>query len=142
MGQHLLKRPPKFVHGFMDRHGRPRYYLRRPGFKQVPLPGLRGSPELMAAYAQALALTPPAEIGARRTLPGSVRALTVSYFQSAMFAGLQQSTRGVYRNIAEAFCREHGDKRAALLRREHVERLMASRSERPDSANGLLKVLR
>jgi hypothetical protein len=73
---------------------------------------------------------------------GELRALAVSYFQSAMFAGLQSSTRSVYRNIAEAFCREHGDKRAALLRREHIERLMASRSERPDSANGLLKVLR
>jgi integrase len=71
-----------------------------------------------------------------------MRALAVSYFQSAMFAELQPSTRGVYRNIAEAFCREHGDKRAALLRREHIERLMALRSDRPDSANGLLKALR
>lgn len=142
MGQHLLRRPPKFVHGFIDRHGRPRYYLRRRGFKQVPLPGLPWSPEFMTAYEQAMALQPPVEIGARRTVPGSMRALTVSYFQSAMFAGLQSSTQGVYRNIAEAFCREHGDKRAALLRREHIERLMASRSERPDSANGLLKVLR
>src|SRR5262249_26483004 len=106
------------------------------------LPGLPWSPEFMAAYEQAMASQPPAEIAARRTIPGSMRALAVSYFQSAMFAELQRSTRGVYRNIAEAFCRDHGDKRAALLRREHIERLMAARSDRPDSATGLLKVVR
>jgi hypothetical protein len=71
-----------------------------------------------------------------------MRALAVSYFQSASFADLQPSTQSVYRNVAEAFCRQHGDKRAALLRREHIERLMGSRSDRPDGANGLLKVLR
>jgi hypothetical protein len=31
---------PRYTHGFVDRHGRSRYYFRRPGFKQVPLPGL------------------------------------------------------------------------------------------------------
>jgi len=40
MGQHLMRRPPKFVHGFIDRHGRPRFYFRRAGFKKIPLPGL------------------------------------------------------------------------------------------------------
>jgi len=35
----------EFVQGFHDRHGKPRWYFRRPGFKQVPLPGLRWSGE-------------------------------------------------------------------------------------------------
>jgi len=29
MGQHLMSRPPKFVHGYIDRHGKPRFYFRR-----------------------------------------------------------------------------------------------------------------
>ena len=74
MGPHLMRRPPKFVHGFIDRHGKPRWYFRRPGFKQVPLPGLPWSPEFMAAYEEALA-GQPAQIGNGAVKPGTLRAL-------------------------------------------------------------------
>jgi hypothetical protein len=40
----------KYVHAFKDRHGKPRHYFRRPGQKRVPLPGLPGSAEFIAAY--------------------------------------------------------------------------------------------
>jgi hypothetical protein len=50
MGSHLMKRPPQFVQAFIDQHGSPRFYFRRPGFPRVPLPGLPWSPEFMAAY--------------------------------------------------------------------------------------------
>jgi integrase len=108
----------------------------------MPLPGLPWSPEFMAAYEQIMASQAPAEIGARRTIPGSMRALAISYLQSSAFTDLQPSTQSVYRNIAEAFCREHGDKRVATLRCEHVKALVKARADKPDSANGLLKVLR
>jgi hypothetical protein len=36
MGPSLMRRPPKYVQSFIDRHSKPRYYLRRPGFKRVP----------------------------------------------------------------------------------------------------------
>ena len=78
MGPHVMKRPPKFVQSFLDRHGRPRFYLRRRGFKPVALPGLPWSPQFMQAYEQALSAQPHTEIGARRTVPGSMRALLVS----------------------------------------------------------------
>jgi integrase len=55
----------------------------------------------------------------------------------------------VYRNIIDRFCREtdqvgqaFGDKSAVTLKAHHVEKLMEARSDRPDSANGLRKVLR
>jgi hypothetical protein len=58
---------PKFVQGFVDRHGRPRFYFRRPGFKRVPLPGLPWSPEFMAAYQEASNAEKPArQIGSDR----------------------------------------------------------------------------
>ena len=41
----------KHIKQYRDRHGKRRYYLRQPGRPSVPLPGLPGSPEFMAAYA-------------------------------------------------------------------------------------------
>src|SRR5262249_17394316 len=70
--------PPGYSNGFIDRHGKARWYFRRAGFKKVPLPGLPWSPEFMAAYEQALA-GQPLQIGGARTSPGTVRALAVSY---------------------------------------------------------------
>ena len=40
---------PHYVQQFLDRHGKARFYYRRPGFKLVPLPGLPWSPAFMAA---------------------------------------------------------------------------------------------
>jgi hypothetical protein len=50
----MRMRRPKYTHGFIDRHGKPRFYLRRPGHKKVPLPGLPWSEPFMRAYQAAL----------------------------------------------------------------------------------------
>jgi hypothetical protein len=55
MGPRVMRRLPKFVHGFIDRHGKPRFYFRRPGFESVPLQGLPYGAEFMRAYEAALA---------------------------------------------------------------------------------------
>ena len=47
-----------------------------------------------------------------------------------------------YRWAIERFCTEHGDKRVALLQREHVVKLMAARADKPGAANRLRKTLR
>ena len=148
MGQHPMKRPPKFVQGFVDRHGKPRFYFRRPGFKNVPLPGLPWSPEFMAAYEAAVA-GQPMQIGGARVKPGSFRALAVSYFNTVAFRTLKGSTQSLYRNAIERLCdqadregRKYGDKSAATMQREHVVKLMAAKAEKPESANLLRKVLR
>ncbi|HMF25574.1 MAG TPA: tyrosine-type recombinase/integrase [Pseudolabrys sp.] len=141
MGPHLMYRPPKFVQGFIDRHGKPRFYFRRPGFKRVPLPGLPWSPEFMAAYEEALA-GQLMQVGGSRVKPGTVRALAISYYNSLSFRSLKPSSQAIYRRIIDRFCREHGDKRAATLQRAHIVKLMAARAEKPGSANSLHKVLR
>ncbi len=48
----------KFVIQFRDRHGKLRHYFRRGGSKAVPLPGLVGSEEFMAAGHAATAAYP------------------------------------------------------------------------------------
>lgn len=142
---------PRYVHAFIDRHGRSRFYLRRKGQPKLALPGLPWSPEFMARYQEAMETTKPtiARIGADRIVPRSIRALAIAYYDSAAFKALKPITQGVYRNIIDRFCRETdhagqpcGDKSAVTLKANHVEKLMEVRSDRPDSANGLRKVLR
>jgi integrase len=145
-----MRRPPKYVHGFIDRHGRPRFYFRRAGFKKIPLPGLPWSPEFMEAYEKAVGgQSASVDVGAKRTKPGSMRALAVSYFQSVAYRSMAARTQRVYRNMIERFCEQtdkegnsFGDKRAALIGREHVVRLIATKAEKPEAANQFRKVLR
>lgn len=143
-----MRRPPKFVQGFVDRHGKARFYFRRAGFKSAPLPGLPWSPEFMAAYEAAIA-GQPLVLADGRVTPGTIRALAVSYYNSVAFRTMKASTQSVYRNIIDRFCEEtdkqgqkHGDKRAVTLQRAHIVKLMAVRAEKPESANGLRKALR
>jgi integrase len=141
MGPRVMRHLPKFVQGFIDRHGKPRWYFRRPGMKRTPLPGLPWSPDFMAAYEAALAGL-PLQAGSGRVKPGTMRALAVSYFGSAEFRSLRPSSQAVYRNIIDRFCIEHGDKRVALLKREHIVKLLAARAEKPWAANALRMVIR
>jgi hypothetical protein len=68
---------PPHINGFVDRYGRARYYVRRPGHKNVRLPGLPWSPEFMTAYAEAVEGQQPIKIGEKRTPVGSVAATGV-----------------------------------------------------------------
>ena len=141
MGSRVMRRLPKFVHGFIDRHGRPRFYFRRPGFESKPLRGLPYSATFMNDYEAAMA-GQPLPVGAARTRPGSMMALALSYFASPDFRTLKPSTQRAYRWIIERLCKDHGDKRAADLRRDHIVKLMAARAEKPGAANGLRMALR
>ena len=150
MGPHLMRRPPKYVHGFIDRHGKPRFYFRRAGFKKVPLPGLPWSGQFMEAYEQAIAGQPASlDVGAKHTKPGSIRALAISYFQSVDYRSMQARTQRVYRGLIERFSEQadkdgnkFGDKRAALIGREHVVRLLATKADKPEAANQCRTVVR
>ena len=142
---------PRYVHAFIDRHGRSRFYLRRQRLPKLALPGLPWSPEFMAAYEKAMTIAKPtvSQIGADRVVPRSIRALAVAYYDSAAFKALKPITQGVYRNIIDRFCREAdhdgqacGDKSAVKIKSHHIEKRMEARASKPDSANGLRKVLR
>ena len=119
----------KYVNAFANRgrkDKRVRYYFRRRGGKAIPLPGLPGSEEFMAAYAAALAGAPHVAIGANRTLPGTINALAVAYYASDAWQRLATDTRKNRRRVIERFRAEHGDKRVALLRREHIVGMLAA----------------
>lgn len=132
-----------YVHAFVDRHGRSRYYFRRHG-RRIPLPGAPGSTEFMAAYTNALESAPKTatEIGSGRTLAGSVNAMIVGYLGSAAFAQLAAASQRQYRRILEELRRQHGDHSIATLERRHVALLIEAKAATPAAARDLLRCLR
>ena len=104
----------------------------------------------MDAYQKAMSLKPMLQhIGSDRVKPRSIHALAIAYYDSAAFNALKPITQGVYRIIIERFCREtdgdgspNGDKSVVTMNSRNVEQLMEARKAKPDSANGLRKVLR
>lgn len=157
MGQRLKK--PPYTHGFIDRHGRARYYFRRPGFKPVALPGLPWCPEFMGAYEVAMKgeSAPKIEIGASRTVPGTVNAIVSAYLDcsadsTSPFKTLAAETQRTRRNILENFRERHGTKRifytdhhgkrVPLLAREHMQRIVNEKIATPFAQRNLLNTLR
>jgi integrase len=131
------------IHQFRDRHGTIRRYVRLPGRKAVPLKSAPGTAEFIEAYQAALAgEVQHLEIGASRTVPGTINAAVISYFHSSAFATLAPETRRMRRNILERFRNEHGDKRIALLQRGHIDRMVAAKAGTPSAARNFLYTLR
>lgn len=102
---------PKHCSWNIDRHGKRRVRFRRGGLSTY-LSGTPWSEDFMRQYAQALdgVKARTDNVGAGRTLPGSVNALVVSYYRSPEFRGLKASTQKARRWIIERFRNEHGDK--------------------------------
>lgn len=136
-------KPPRYVHGFIDRNGTSRYYYRRHG-KRTALPGLPWSPEFMAAYAMAEAKAPqgPKQIGIERTLPGSINALAVAYVNSAAFQNLGKATQTTYRGLLDNFRIEHGNRSALSLDRRAISALIAQKADKPAAASNRLRIIR
>jgi integrase len=114
------------VQAFIDRHGKARFYFRRAGFKSVALPGLPWSPQFMEVY-EAVLSGQPLQIGTRRSLPGTVSAAISGYYHNQSFLTLAPTTQRPLRAILERLREEHGDKRIALLQRQHIVTLLSSK---------------
>jgi integrase len=133
----------RYVKSYVDRHGRARHYVRKPGCKSMPLPGLVGSPEFMAAYGEAISITPTRpEIAATRTRAGSLNAMIVGYLGSATFHNLAVASQNEYRRIFEGLRREYGDLSIATLARKHVVRMLDAKAKHPSAARNFLRCLR
>ncbi|RWR12041.1 tyrosine-type recombinase/integrase [Paenirhodobacter populi] len=135
-----LRKPPKYCQGFEDRHGKVRWYYRRPGFPRVPLPGLPWTPEFMAAY-EAAQNGEKLEIAKDRNVPGSIAALVASFYQTSDFKGLSDSTKATYRGIIERFRADHGHRLAKEMQLQHVQNIVAKKADTPAAANNLLRMI-
>jgi integrase len=136
-----------YVQRFKDRHGRVRHYYRRRGAKRLPLPGLPGSAEFMAAYAEALSADPAspeavrATAAAKRVQPRSMNALILEYYRSQEFIDLEASTKRTYVNMLDRFRAKHGDKGAASVETKHLEAIFQGMAGRPGATRNLRKRL-
>jgi integrase len=134
----------KFVKSYVDRHGRARHYLRKPGSKPVALPGLVGSDEFMRAYGEALAGTSPpqTEIGTTRTRAGSIASMVIGYLASGAFHKLAPASQQQYRRILGRLRAEHGERSIATLERKHVVLMLDAKAKTPVGARDFLRCLR
>jgi integrase len=132
----------RYVHEFVDRHGKPRLYFRRHG-RRIPLPNPPGSTEFMDAYADALGSASSHQpIGVGRTIAGSVNAMIVGFLASGAFEGLAPTSQVQYRRIFEQLRREHGDRSIATLERRHVVAMVDAKAKTPSAARDFLRCLR
>lgn len=126
----MRRKYPRYTHGFVDRLGMPRFYLRPPpGDKRYPLPGLPWSPEFMAERERLLAGRTIPVIGESRTVAGTVNAAIVNYYQSSAWKdGLSKGSRVSRRPTLEKFREEHGDKRIAHIHATAIQNILNKKS--------------
>jgi integrase len=96
----------------------------------------------MAAYEQAMAGTAAVPLGTKLIRRGTIKHLVNTYLHSAVFADLAKETQRTRRNVLVRFECEHGDKRVALLKREHIAAMFKQKSEKKFGAINWLKTLR
>ncbi len=134
----MHRRKPKYVNEYIDRHGRPRVYLRKPGRKQVALPTPLYSLEFWAAYHAAMEDNP---VKASRLKTGSVALAVQGYYGSMEFSSLAGSTQAVYRGVLDRFVAKHGEAPIAGLQSRHVNALIDDLAVTPAAAFNFRKRL-
>ena len=133
----------QFFNTFRDRHGRLRRYFRRPGSKSWRHLDSRAQPNLWRPIRPRWrAKRLRGWTGASRTMPGTIGALTVGYFNSLAFHNLAAKTKRTRRNILERFRVEHGDKRVVLLQRCHIERMVIAKAATPAATRNFPNTIR
>ena len=123
-----------------DRHGKPRWRMRRvvKGRRiDAYLPGAYGSPDFVASYEAALE---GARRPSQRAKAGTIGQLVETYLGSAAFRNLAERTKAEKRPRMDWIKRVIGDANYARVKPHHIEALMAKKGG-PESANRLKKEL-
>jgi hypothetical protein len=124
--------------------GRTYLRFRRNGIRGPHLPGPEGSPEFLAAYADALAgkieATPKRGVHAES---GTIGALVISYQQSEDFLDLRDSSKSDYQNWLRKLVAEHGHRSLAGMTPEAVKaKILAPYADRPGSRHAIRRILK
>ena len=132
----------RYVNEYRDRHGKVRRYFRRPGARAIPLPGLPGSIEFMAAYQAALAIVAPPPPSPRHVIAGSLAAVAAGYFRSADYANLSPRSQRSYRAALNPILDAHGHRLVRDLPHQAARHIVeAIGTGRPGMANLTRSVL-
>ncbi len=140
-----MKQELKYIHRFTDRHGKVRYYFRRPGQKRIPLPGVPETAEFMETYRAALngeRVQQQTRSDPNRLASGTVRAVVNEYYRSSLFLKNAERTQRWRRTELERFCRVYGDLPIALMEYKHIDAIVAQNIEKPGACDAFIRVLR
>jgi integrase len=147
---------PKHCCWSTDRHGKRRVRFRKDGFS-IYLTGIPWSEEFMRQRAAALegVKAQATNIGAERTVAGTVNALVAAYLDprgTSQFKTFAPETQRTRKNILERFREAYGDrplyraeangKRTMLLMREHMQRMVNEKAATPFAQRNFLATLR
>jgi integrase len=144
----VRQRKPKYVEDYLDRHGQPRVYLRRPGRARVALPAPMFTPEFWTAYHAAMETGEPQKL--RRIKAGSIAAAVKGcqgtnvkgYYNSTEFKALAETTKDVYRGVLNRFVDKHGDGPVAGLQAQYINNLIDEMADTPSAASNFRKRLK
>ena len=129
-----------YIQEYKDRTGKVRRYLRRPGYKRLPLPGTPGSRQFMAAYEAGLAVR---EAPPHRHDDGTIGALVVDFYRSSEFTSLKPASQRIYRIVLDKFSQEDGHRLVRDMPRRVARRIIEEIGEtRPSTANLTTKIMR
>jgi integrase len=137
----VRQRKPKYLNEYLDRHGQPRVYLRRPGRPQLALPTPLYTPEFWTAYRAAMSTDEPAP-EVRRIKAGTIAAAVNGYYGSTEFKACAKSTQDVYRGVLDRFVDKHGDGPIAGLKATHINNLIDGLADTPAAASNFRKRLK
>jgi hypothetical protein len=111
----------RYVHGFVDRTGRVRYYFRHKG-KRWPLPGVPGSTEFSLRYDQLrreCAVSEPCRDNVHFA-PHTLGSVIEKWLVSEAFTSKSDNTKRQYRRLVDQIKTMCGRALIADLREEHV----------------------
>jgi len=126
----------KYIVEEWDRHGNLRVYFRRNG-KRIRIREKPGTPEFFARYQE---LIRPAERAQRIADEESFRWLVEQFYKSAQFRNLVRNDQP--RRVLDSICLKYGTRIYSEMEPRHIRQLRDEKSEYPNAANFLVKVLR
>jgi len=148
---------PEYCSWNYDRHGKRRVRFREGRFSTY-LSGTPWSDDFMQQYAAALegVKAHATNIGAKRTVAGTVNAIVAAYLDcsprsTSPFKTTAAETQRTRRNILESFREEYGglpvyrtvgNKQVMLLTREHMQRVVNSKATTPFAQRNFLNTVR
>jgi integrase len=130
----------KYVKAYRDRTGKWRYYLRKRGYKPIPLKGEPGSDEFLESRREAMETRK--DISSPGLIMGSIGALCREYQDSAEFTELAESTRREMGYVLAGLSKKHGDKLLRHLKRSHIMSWKDALKNKPGAANKMLRTIK
>lgn len=129
---------PDNVTTYKDRHGKARYRFRKKGLPSYTFRHAPGTEWFRIEYEQARQGTATQQ---DRFAPYTYDALIASFYRTARWLEMRDSSQRTYRGIIERFREKNGSKDVRSITTGAIERKLSSMADTPAAANNLRKAL-